>query len=89
MAAIPDGMFIEELGGSGETLVLVHGLGGSTNTWYPQAQVLKRDLRLVAYDLAGSGRTPLTDQISIDRHVQDLLARHRTCGGTSGGTCSG
>ena len=73
MAAIPDGMFIEELGGSGDTLVLVHGLGGSTNTWYPQAQVLKRDLRLVAYDLAGSGRTPLTDQISIDRHVQDLL----------------
>ena len=39
------GRFVEELGGKGEVLVLVHGLGGSTNTWYPQAQVLKRDLR--------------------------------------------
>ncbi len=33
-------MFVEELGGRGETLVFVHGLGGSTNTWYPQAQIL-------------------------------------------------
>jgi len=72
MAAIPDGMFIEEFGG-GETLVLVHGLGGSTNTWHSQAQILKRDYRLVAYDLAGSGRTPVSNQISIGSHVQDLL----------------
>ena len=67
------GRFIEELGGKGEVLVLVHGLGGSTNTWYPQAQVLKRDLRLVAYDLAGSGRTLVGDAISIASHVADLL----------------
>jgi len=66
-------VFIEELGGRGETLVLVHGLGGSTNTWYPQAQVLNRDFRLVAYDLAGSGRTPVRNDISIDTHVRDLL----------------
>ena len=68
-----DGVFVEELGGKGEVLVLVHGLGGSTNTWYPQAQVLRRDLRLVAYDLAGSGRTPVRDGISIASHVEDLL----------------
>jgi 3-oxoadipate enol-lactonase len=66
--------FVEELGGKGDTLVLVHGLGGSTNTWFPQAQVLKRDLRLVAYDLAGSGRTPVRDGVSIASHVEDLLA---------------
>jgi 3-oxoadipate enol-lactonase len=65
--------FVEELGGKGDTLVLVHGLGGSTNTWYPQAQVLKRDLRLIAYDLAGSGRTPVRDGISVASHVEDLL----------------
>ncbi|MBV9115957.1 MAG: alpha/beta hydrolase, partial [Acetobacteraceae bacterium] len=68
-----DGLFLEELGGKGETLVFVHGLGGSTNTWYPQAQVLKRDLRLIAYDLAGSGRSPVQDGISIASHVADLL----------------
>jgi 3-oxoadipate enol-lactonase len=67
-------LFIEEFGGSGEVVVLVHGLGGSTNTWYPQTQILKRDLRVIAYDLAGSGRTPVRDGISIDSHVDDLLA---------------
>ena len=66
-------LFVEELGGKGEVLILVHGLGGSTNTWYPQSQVLRRDLRLVAYDLAGSGRTPVRDGISIASHVDDLL----------------
>ncbi len=68
-----DNLFFEELGGNGEALVFVHGLGGSTNTWYPQARVLKRDLRLVAYDLAGSGRSSLRDAISTASHVEDLL----------------
>ncbi|WP_207485239.1 alpha/beta fold hydrolase [Arenibaculum pallidiluteum] len=65
---------LEELGGQGETLVLVHGLGGSTNTWFPQAQVLKRDFRIVAYDLAGSARSRAAGDISMARHVEDLLA---------------
>ena len=73
---------IEELGGKGETLVLVHGLGGTTSTWYPQAQVLKRDFRLVSYDLAGSGRSAATGDISIARHVEDLLDVVRQVGGT-------
>lgn len=65
--------FVEELGGKGDVLVLVHGLGGSTNTWYPQSQVIRRDVRVVAYDLAGSGRTPVGEPISIESHVADLL----------------
>ncbi|HTW25816.1 MAG TPA: alpha/beta fold hydrolase [Acetobacteraceae bacterium] len=73
MAATSD-LFIDEFGGTGETLVLVHGLGGSSNTWFPQAGVLKRDFRLVAYDLAGSGRSKLRDGLSIETHVEDLLA---------------
>lgn len=79
-----NGKFIEELGGKGEVLVLVHGLGGSTNTWYPQAQVLKRDLRLVAYNLAGSARTPVREGISIASHMDDLLDVVREAAGGSG-----
>lgn len=72
--------FVEEFGGKGDTLVLVHGLGGSTNTWFPQAQVLKRELRLIAYDLAGSGRSAVTDRISIESHVDDLAHVVRQAG---------
>ncbi len=74
--------FVEELGGRGEVLVLVHGLGGSTNTWYPQAQVLRRDLRVVAYDLAGSGRTPVRDGVSIESHIEDLFDVVRQAAGS-------
>jgi 3-oxoadipate enol-lactonase len=76
-----NGRFVDELGGKGEMLVFVHGLGGSSNTWYPQAQVLKRDLQLVAYDLAGSGRTPVRDGISIESHVKDLFEVVRMAAG--------
>jgi pimeloyl-ACP methyl ester carboxylesterase len=71
-------MVIDEMGGQGETLVLVHGLGGTVNSWYPQAQVLKRDFRVVGYDLAGSGRSPVPDRISMASHVEDLrqVIRH-------------
>ena len=75
------GRFVEGLGGKGDVLVLVHGLGGSTNTWHPQAQVLKRDLRLVAYDLAGSARTPVRDGLSVASHVDDLLEVVEAAGG--------
>ena len=67
-----NGRFVEEFGAQGERLVLVHGLGGSTNTWYPQARILQRDLRLVAYDLPGSARTPVRDDVTIESLVADL-----------------
>lgn len=65
-------LFTEGPGGKGETLIFVHGLGGTVNTWYPQIQVLKRDRRLICYDLAGSGRSPIDGPISIATHLEDL-----------------
>jgi len=41
--------------GSGTPLVLVHGLGGSTELWKHVAGPLAEDFRVVMYDLRGSG----------------------------------
>ena len=81
MSDATQGRFIERFGTSGPTLVCVHGLGGSTNTWYPQAQVLKRDLQLIAYDLRGSGRNTMPGDISLERHVADLAEVVHEVGG--------
>ena len=73
MAEFSTNSFIEDFGGKGEVLLLLHGLGGSTNSWYPQAQVLKRDFRVFAYDLPGSGRTTVRDGVTMASLVNDLL----------------
>lgn len=43
--------------GSGPSVVLVHGLGGSTAIWEPVITSLAAEFRVVAYDLRGSGRS--------------------------------
>ena len=65
-------LFCETPQGGGEPIVLVHGLGGNTNTWFPQLAVLRRDFEVFAYDFAGSGRSPAVGEMSIARHVADL-----------------
>ena len=47
-----------DFGGSGETLVLVHGLGGATVNWGATAPLLAEHAHVLAVDLAGFGRTP-------------------------------
>jgi len=65
-------LFIDDQGGSGELILFVHGLGGTSNTFTPQSHVLKNDHHVVAYDLAGCGRSALPAKLSIERHVEDL-----------------
>jgi len=82
MSGTAQELFIEDTNTRGDTLVLVHGLGGSTNTWHPQTQALKADFRVVSYDLAGSGRSPLRDNISIQSQVKDMLGGIAKSGAT-------
>ncbi|WP_158502127.1 alpha/beta fold hydrolase [Vitiosangium sp. GDMCC 1.1324] len=67
-----------DFGGSGPTMVLVHGLGGSHHNWMMVGQKLARRARVLALDLAGFGLTPLAgrsasvhaNQVLLDRFLQ-------------------
>src|SRR5437879_6233086 len=72
-----------DFGGTGPTLVLVHGLGGSHVNWLAVAPVLARRARVLAVDLAGFGRTPLGER-SADVHANRVLL-DRFLGAVAGG----
>lgn len=53
-------------GGSGQPIVLVHGLGGSHQNWNGVAPRLRHLGRVFALDLRGFGRTPLAGGSSVE-----------------------
>lgn len=59
--------------GEGPAVLLVHGLGGTSNTWLPQVMALRENYTVIAADLAGAGRTGGETPVSIDAHVASLL----------------
>jgi 3-oxoadipate enol-lactonase len=75
-----------EVTGDGPPIVLVHGLGGTTNTWTPVLPAL-RERRCVRIELPGAGRsrdahalrenTPHRGKLSIDVLVDAVT---RVCG---------
>jgi 3-oxoadipate enol-lactonase len=59
-----------EVAGEGEPVLLIHGLGGTSNTWTPLAGAFSRNKR-VSFDLPGSGRShrvegPLSLEVFLD-----------------------
>ncbi len=87
----------EELG-SGEAVVLLHGLGGTAATWLPAARLLAPGARVIVPDLLGFGASldlgttfRLTDQAAavlrlLDRHD---IARAHVVGHSWGCTVAG
>lgn len=67
-------LMVEEHGDGDEALIMVHGLGGTSNSWGPQAGLLSRYFRVIRLDLEGSGLSPCRNTLSIDGFVDDLLA---------------
>ena len=71
-----------EVDGEGDPVVMVHGLGGTTNTWTPLLPALTNAKR-IRIELPGSGRshrahalqdnTPNKGQLSIDMLVDAVL----------------
>ncbi|MCP1674816.1 pimeloyl-ACP methyl ester carboxylesterase [Natronocella acetinitrilica] len=62
-----------ELDGEGTAVVMLHGLGGTSNTFTPQMPVLRSGYRVVRPDLPGAGRSRAPDRSSIGDLVQAVL----------------
>jgi glycerol-3-phosphate dehydrogenase len=65
----------QDFGGTGPTMVLVHGLGGSHLNWMMVGERLARRARVLVPDLAGFGRTPLAGRSASVSANQALLDR--------------
>ncbi|MFY7960293.1 MAG: alpha/beta fold hydrolase [Elsteraceae bacterium] len=63
-----------ETDGDGSAVLMIHGLGGSSNFWTPLMPALTRR-RTIRLDLPGSGRSAgVEGALSIDRFVEATLA---------------
>jgi pimeloyl-ACP methyl ester carboxylesterase len=64
---------VYEIAGSGSAVLMIHGLGGSSNFWTPLLSVLAR-YQVIRPDLPGSGRSAgVEGALSIDRMVEAML----------------
>jgi 3-oxoadipate enol-lactonase len=74
---MPDvgGLIVDEFGRGATPVLLLHGLGGSSSTWLPQALALAADHRLIAPELPGTARTPLPrERITLAGHMAAVMA---------------
>jgi pimeloyl-ACP methyl ester carboxylesterase len=58
--------------GRGPNVVIVHGLGSSSQQWLPVARLLARRYRVTLVDLPGHGMSPMPSPFSLDRAVAAL-----------------
>ena len=63
-----------EVEGAGPAVLMVHGLGGTSNFYQVQADVLVDRFQVIRVDSAGAGRSALAGDISIETHADDLAA---------------
>src|SRR4051812_10244358 len=73
-----------EIAGDGEPLLMLHGLGGSSNSFTPQMPALASRFRVIRPDLPGSARSPVPDQLSIGTLVAAIAKLCDSLGLTRG-----
>ena len=61
-----------EVQGDGPAVLLVHGLGGTSNFYQPQVDALAERFTVIRPDMEGSGRSPVTGELSIESFAADL-----------------
>ncbi len=75
----PHNWFVQEMG-TGPTLILLHGAGGSSHSWRDILPLLAQDYHVITIDFPGQGFTSLGDKKrcgldSISADLTDLLTR--------------
>lgn len=64
----------ETLGNGPDTIVFLHGIGGTTRYWNTRVQPLASSYRLILVDLLGYGQSPKPwTKYTVDRHVEELF----------------
>jgi len=61
-----------ELAGNGPSVVLLHEMGGTLDSWDEIAPALSKRFRVLRYDQRGSGRTEKVRAITTEILVEDL-----------------
>jgi pimeloyl-ACP methyl ester carboxylesterase len=78
LAAAPTPRTLEM--GRGPTIVILHDLGGATQTWMPTVRRLAADHHVVLVDLPGHDTTPLPDPFSLEAvagSLDQVLAKQK------------
>lgn len=68
-----------EVEGEGAPVILLHGLGGTSNLFTPQLGAL-RGRRVIRPDLPGSGRSPFSGRLSIEGFAEAVVRLARVLG---------
>ena len=63
-----------DMDGEGPAVLMIHGLGGTSNFYQVQADALATSHTVIRPDSAGAGRSSLRQDISIESHADDLAA---------------
>jgi len=81
MATVMVDRMAVEVDGQGEPVLMIHGLGGTSNTFAPQCMALGSRYRLVRPDLPGSGRSGTPEgALSIGYFVEAMAKVCRVLG---------
>jgi 3-oxoadipate enol-lactonase len=69
-----------EVEGAGEALIMLHGLGGTSNVYTPQMALLTPRFRVIRPDLPGSGRSAAVPTLTIAILIETVLRALRVMG---------
>jgi pimeloyl-ACP methyl ester carboxylesterase len=81
---VPDLSLVHERGGSGEPLVLVHGIGSCWRCWDPVVPLLQEHHDVIALDLPGFGDSPAIEGEPTIYAITDALDEALLAAGLDG-----